>query len=301
MSLSLHQQFYEIVQNSQRPLIIFRKEHNADTIASSLAMAKVLQKLGKPAEIISENFTAPAIYKFLPNIESIKNSLNNHKKFTLSLQLPSDAQASIEHTREKDRLHISIIPEKGTLSKDSLLATDFQYKHDLIISLNTPDIESLGAIYRDNPDFFYQSTIINIDHLPENEHYGQFNLVNLKATSVSEILYDLLENLDANFIDETIATYLLTGMIEKTKSFKVSSVTPQSLSIASRLMASGGDRDTIIKHLYQSKSVQTLRLWGKVLLKLKTNDNQKVAWAEVSQIDFNETQTSYSDLYGVID
>jgi len=61
MSLSLHQQFYEIVQNSQRPLIIFRKEHNADTIASSLAMAKVLQKLGKPAEIISENFTAPAI------------------------------------------------------------------------------------------------------------------------------------------------------------------------------------------------------------------------------------------------
>ena len=90
-------------------------------------------------------------------------------------------------------------------------------------------------------------------------------------------------------------------MIEKTKSFKIPTVTPKSLNIASQLMAAGAERQSIIENLYQKQTVGALHLWGRILLNLKTDDLQKIAWAEIPEKDFIETKAMPQDLIGVIE
>lgn len=301
MSLDQSQQFYEILDRSQNPLIIFGKDHNGDTIGSSLALSKLIKKFGKDNNIIAPNFYLPKTYEFLPDNHLIKNELNNHRKFTISLNLLGQTNPQVEHQITDDQLHLHIIPEKGSLTTDHIYSSKTTYKHDLIITLNTPDLESLAEIFFDNPDFFYEIPIINIDHQPENENYGQLNIINLKATSISEIIYSLIEKIDLNLIDGHIATSLLTGMIEKTKSFKISSITPQTLNIASQLIALGAERDHIIKNLYQTKTVNTLKLWGRALQKLNGDQENKIVWLHIQNQDFLETSTNPENLFGLID
>ena len=296
-----HQQFYELVQNSQKPLIVFGKNFNGDTIASSLALASFLHKIDKPTTIASPNFKLPTNYKFIDKAETIKDQLENLKNIIITLHLPDNEHPDIDYKTEIDKLHIHVTPKTNKLTQDHIQIQDTSYQYDLIIILNSPDLESLDYIYHDNPDFFYQVPVINIDHATDNEHYGHLNLVNVTASSISEIIYDLLDQIDPNLLDEYLATYLLTGMIEKTKSFKIPTVSPKSLNIASRLMAFGAERDKIIENLYRRQTISALRLWGRILLSLKTDHQQKIAWATIKESDFQETKAISDDLIGVIE
>lgn len=301
MALTQNQQLYELLQRSENPLITFRPDHNGDMIASSLALAELLQKLGRSAEIVSPKFLLPSAFSFLPEAEKIKSESLNLKNFRISLKIKEQKHPQIDYKVENDHLHILVSPTHPQFSNEDIKISPPIFRHDLIISVNTPDLDSLGEFYRDNNDFFYQTPIVNIDHLPENEHYGHINFINLAASSVAEIIYDFLEQTDPNLLDEKLATYLLAGMIEKTKSFKMPNVTPKSLNIASQLMAAGAERETIVKNLYQTRTVSALRLWGRILLNLKTDDLQKIAWAIISESDFTETNALPQDLTGVID
>ncbi|NQT50013.1 hypothetical protein HQ571_04925 [Candidatus Kuenenbacteria bacterium] len=301
MTLNQHQQLYETIQKSNYPLITFRKDHNGDAIASSLALAEMLKKIGKPAEIVCSDFTLPHSYNFLPKTQTISDNLDDLKKIIISLNIRDKKHPELDYKVENNSLHIHVSPNHKEFTREDIKIHDTQYKHDLIIVLNTPDLESLDLVYHNNTDFFYNVPVINIDHSTENEHYGHLNYVNITASSVSEMIYDFIEHIDPKLLCEIIATHLLTGMIEKTKSFKIPTVTPKSLNIASQLMAAGAERQSIIENLYQKQTVGALHLWGRILLNLKTDDLQKIAWAEIPEKDFNETKAMPQDLIGVIE
>ena len=301
MALTLDQQFYETVQRSDNPLIVFQKDHNGDAISSSLALAGILEKMGKNAHVVASDFKLPHTYHFLPKAKKINDKLPNSNKIVISLDIDEDKSPQIDYQVEKDKLHIHITPDSSQLTKENINIADNHFNYDLIITVNSPDLESLDHIYSRNTDFFFQVPIINIDHSSENEHYGHLNIVNITASSVAEILHDLIIQIDHQLLDENIATHLLTGMIEKTKSFKIPNVSPKSLNIASRLMALGADRDTIIKNLFQKQTVGALRLWGRVLQSLQTDDLQKLAWSNIKQSDFLETKAMPEDLVGAIE
>ncbi|MFZ5365089.1 MAG: DHH family phosphoesterase [Patescibacteria group bacterium] len=301
MALNVTQQIYESVKRSRSPLITFRNNNGTDVIASSLALAFWLKKLDKQGDIVCPNFKIPTNISFLPRTDTIKPDLTNLRKLVIDLDLQNSQVDKFSYKVIDDRLKIFITPKNGELTKDRVSCSNSEYRHDLIFTLNTPDLESLDKIYENNPDFFYNTPIINICNLPENEHFGHTNMVNVTAVSVAEILYELFTSIDDSLIDETIATYLLTGMIDKTKSFRHKKVTPRSLNIASQLIASGAQRDLIIKNLYQTKSVGTLKLWGTVLSHLETDPDQKIAWSRVTAEDFKSNNSSSKDLVEVID
>ncbi|KKQ79996.1 MAG: MgpA protein [Parcubacteria group bacterium GW2011_GWC2_38_7] len=301
MALTQQQQLYETIQKSQYPLITFHKEATGDVVASSLALGRLLKKWNRSYDIIAPQYDLPDNFKFLDGADKIKRHSNNLKQVTISLDHPALKSHHLEHEERDNQLHIHINSDEPDFSRENIKISESRYRHDLIIILNTPDLASLEKFYEDNTEFFFNVPIINIDYSPENEHYGHINMINITATSISEILYDLIDSLDPSLMDEQMATHLLTGMVEKTKSFKIPTITPKSLNIASRLMAAGAERDSIIKNLYQTRSVNTLRLWGKTLIKLETDVRQKIAWAEINKEDFLDTKTDEKDLNGVLD
>jgi len=150
---------------------------------------------------------------------------------------------------------------------------------------------------------FFDNPIVNIDHHPSNEYFGQVNWVDFTATSTAEMMVSLIEALSQGeqILDPDIATLLLTGIIYDTSSFQNINTTPKSLTIAAQLVAAGGRQQEVIKNLYKTKSLATLKLWGTVLTNVKEDKQHRFIWSVVSRTDLDETGADESAISGVID
>src|SRR6202042_3084276 len=129
---------------------------------------------------------------------------------------------------------------------------------DLIIVLEAGSLENLGKIYEQHTDVFFETPKINIDNKANNEYFGAINLVDVTATSVAEILAELLQKYEDQLIDEDVATCLLAGIISKTHSFQHVLTTPKAFLKASELVALGGRQQEVVKHIYKTKSLPLL-------------------------------------------
>lgn len=295
------QQIFELIQQNTSVLICLPENPTTDAIASSLALLAAVEKLKKRAKIVSSGFQLPANHNFLPKSEEIFDDLTSLRKFIISLDISKTSIEELSYNIEGDTANIYISPKDGSFDKDDVSCSAGEYAFDLVITIDSQDLESLGKVYEQNTDFFYHTPIVNIDHVPDNEHYGQIDLVQVTATSTSEIVFELIKDWGKNIMDEYIATNLLTGMISKTKSFQSGSVTPRSLSIASHLISQGARREDIVKHLYQSKKVSTLKLWGRALSRLQSDSKHKIVWSRLQQSDFEKAGAEPDDLPDVID
>lgn len=295
------EQILELINQNSSVLICLPEEPSTDAIASGLALLSTIEKLNKKGKVVSSGFQLPANHTFLPKSDEIFDDVTSLRKFVISLDTSQTSVDELSYNIEGDKLKIYISPKDGFFSEEHVSTENSEYSYDLIIIIDSQDLETLGRIYDMNTEFFYHTPIVNIDHSPANDHFGQINLVNVTATSTSEIIFELIKDWEGSILDEYIATNLLTGMISKTKSFQSGTITPRSLAIASHLISQGARREEIVKHLYQSKKVSTLKLWGRALSKLEADFDHKIVWSLLSKEDFEQSGTKEKDLSDVID
>ncbi len=298
MALDTNQQINQLIAKSKQILIASPAKNSDDSLCSCLALFKLFEKINKPADLITENPQKNRL-AFLPQSDSIKSNIDSLQKLTISLDIKDNKINDFSYDITDDKLNIFLTPQKTNLTKDDISIQQSSFKYDLIITIGSQDLESLGGLYQKNTDFFYSTPIINIDTSPSNEHFGQINLIDLSASSTTEIIFDLINSINPKFIDEDVATHLLAGTIIKTKSFKDPRTTPRSLSLAADLIRLGGKRDLIVNHLYGNKKLSTLNLWGRVLARLKQDTLYKMAWSMISQTDFERAGATQNDLQGI--
>lgn len=301
MALTEIQQITETIKKSNHILITFKKDFSIDAAASALALYLFLKKQNKLVDVACSDFVLPKNLQFLSGSKKINSNLTNLQKFIIDIDIDKSKIEEFSYNIEGDRLKIYITPKNGSLSNEDLKASASEYKYDLIITIDSPDLASLEKIYQNSTEFFYNTTIINIDHSAENEHYGQINLTNMNAVATAEILYQLMSEVDKTLIDADIATSLLTGMVSKTKSFKTANVTPKTLEIAGDLINFGAQKEAVIKSLYRSRSLATLNLWGRVLARLKSDPEKNFVWSLITENDFIQAGAEKNDLSDVIE
>ncbi len=301
MKQTKEEQLLALIDESSSVLIALPENPTTDAIASGLAMLSVLEKKEKRVKVVAAGFQLPANHSFLPKSDEIFDDVSALRKFVISLDLARASVEEVSYDIEDAHMKVYVTPKDGFFEESDVSTTSTDYSYDLVITIDAPDLESLGRIHEMNADFFYHTPIINIDHSPANDHYGQVNLVQVTATSSSEIVFELISEWEGKMLDEYIATSLLAGMISKTRSFKSGSITPRSLAIASHLVSQGARRDEIVKHLYQSKKISTLKLWGRALSQLEADLDNKIVWSLLSEKDFEETGAAESELPDVID
>jgi nanoRNase/pAp phosphatase (c-di-AMP/oligoRNAs hydrolase) len=301
MALNQTQQILELIKRSARPLICVPKNAGADGYATALGLARVLEKLDKPAALAAAGGAPGKNLDFLGDLSVFQTALHNLQKFVIELNAKEAKIDELSYEVKDDRLQISLSPKQGVWQESDVRLHPSEYRYDLIIAVGAPDLELFGGLFAAYPDFFFKTPIINLDHVPENEYYGQINLVDLNACACGEVAYHLVEDLGGELLDDQMATAFLTGMVAKTKSFKNRGVTPQTLLTASRLIARGARRDLIVDNLYRTRSVSTLRLWGRALARLKADPDCALVWTMLSRSDFMHAGALEEDLPGVID
>lgn len=293
------QQIIDSLNRAKRILVALPQNPNGDGLGAGLALYSFLLKLEKEPEIVSSARDF-GLFGFLPDIGKIQNTLQVFQSFVVSVATSDTKLDELSYEVKESQVDIFLKPKAGRFEAKDISFKTAKFPYDLIVTLDTPSLEHLGEIYGKNTDLFFETTVVNIDHHPSNEHYGEMNLVDLTATSTSEILASLIENFEENLIDENIATNLLTGIIVETNSFQHIKTTPKAFLRASSLIAKGGNHQQIVRELYKTKHISLLKLWGRALARLKELKEYGLAYSFVNQADLLKSGAGAGDILGVM-
>lgn len=171
--------------------------------------------------------------------------------------------------------------------------------YDLIVTVDCGGHE-LMKFHEWKPELLNRklTTIINIDHHPSNDRFGNVNIVMDTTPATCFILYIFFGYCGWE-INKDIATALLHGLYFDTGSFMHSNTCAETLRIAARLKARGADHYRCVKEQFHKSSISKLRLWGRALSRLNMNQNRAVVSA-ITERDFHEEKTEPEDLSGLI-
>lgn len=300
MALAPHEQFLEAIKRSHSVAVVLPSAWTIDSLGSALALGRFVESCGKPAEMICADFINVPHLAFLPGVERIKSDMHAARHTVVTLPLSGDLH-NLQHEVADGMLKIMITPKSGAIDHAAIASAAGTWRHDLIIAVSTRELKELGTLMRDYGRFFEETPIVNIDAHPENERYGSVNIIDMRASATAELVHALIESIDSKLINNDMATCLLAGIVSETKSFRSTSVTPRTLEAASRLVTSGARREIIVEALFRTRPVETLRLWGRVLARLKADREHKIVWSVLGRADFIHAGADETHLPDVID
>ena len=168
---------------------------------------------------------------------------------------------------------------------------------DVGIALDCSSIKRIGRTYEIFKDI---KTIINIDHHKSNENFGNLNYLDCSASSVGEIIYELITFLNIDLLDEKISTCLFTAIITDTGSFRYSNVSSKTFGVASHLTRHRIKSHLIANNIYNRNTYPGLKLLGESLLTLEMDDSNYVSWLTITRKMLNDTNANDEDIEGII-
>ncbi|MBQ3667201.1 MAG: bifunctional oligoribonuclease/PAP phosphatase NrnA [Elusimicrobiaceae bacterium] len=182
------------------------------------------------------------------------------------------------------KIHVDTLPQ----------TTDF----DTVILLECSDRKRGGDL-----DALLASarTLINIDHHLVSDAYGDVNHIDSGASSTAEIIFQLFEESNSEFIptkDE--ATALYTGVVTDTGRFVHSNTTAEALRVASALVALGADIAKINQVIYFTKPYIELKLQGRALEKMQLRFDNKYSEIILTHRDFETFGATPAQTQGIV-
>lgn len=297
-------QILDFLKDKKKILLMGHRRIDCDSLGSVLAMYITLQAMGKEVTAVCSD-PIPEVYKFLPTTEVFKNTFGGDD-FIITLDCSKAKLDKIKYNLEGNKVNIVVTPKEGKFSEKEVSfhygqMTDF----DVIMVFDCGGLEQLGKLYEDNVELFYATPVINIDHHVSNDGFGTINWVDPVSASTTEMIYELVRVLEEreqkSFLSPDVATLLLSGIITDTGSFQHANTSPHSMEIAAKLLDHGARQQEIIRHIYKTKKLSTLKLWGTVLSKIQVDPVYRLVWSTVSKADLAETEATSEEASGIID
>lgn len=151
---------------------------------------------------------------------------------------------------------------------------------DLIFMVDTATPGRVGPIYGEHAAELESRPLAVVDHHVTNDGIDGVNLINPRAASTCELLYQLFQAMGVP-LDPATATCLLLGATTDTQSFQVSSTTPTALRVAADLLEAGADHRAVVRQVYYALPPTSAALLGLGLSRLRVDNG--IAWTTVTQ------------------
>lgn len=193
-------------------------------------------------------------------------------------------------------------PSFSFLPKLATFRTDFAYQEgfDLLILLDIAVPARIGNRWLNQPNYFTQNKTLVIDHHISNPCFGQYNIVDVKASSTCEMITELIHTYFPTLLDAELATPLLMGISTDTGNFIYESNSLRSFSAASLLLAHGADKASMIHHLYRSQSYEGFHFLWTLIQRMQRSDKairSRYTDAEVSASGIDQEQIGDTFVY----
>lgn len=141
-----------------------------------------------------------------------------------------------------------------------------------------------------------------IDHHLEPENFADFVQWDTNAASTAELVYELIKQLgDEALIDPNIADCLYAGLMTDTGSFRHPNTTYKVFQVASALVSKGADPAKVSKLIYDTNTIERLRLMGFVLSeKLQVLPEYRTAYITLNSDELRKYGSQTGDTEGLV-
>lgn len=165
--------------------------------------------------------------------------------------------------------------------------------YDLFISQDCGDKERLGTSLKYFETAFHT---INIDHHISNTGFGEYNYVMPKASSTSELIFNILPK---DRITKEIAECIYTGIVHDTGVFQYSCTSRSTMETAGFLMEFGIDYPKIVDETFFVKTFEQNKILGVALLKSQLHLNGTCISTIITREDMQDCHVTANELEGI--
>ena len=164
-------------------------------------------------------------------------------------------------------------------SEDYRTPPDFEC--DVCIGVDVAATYMMGDLYEEI--FVKAPKTACIDHHGTNCGYAQINAVVPEASAAGEVVYDILKDGLGCDMTEEICISLYSAISSDTGCFRYSNTTPKTHRIAACLVESGIDASEIVRRLFETKSLNSVKIQSDIVDTMEFCCNGKVCVVTVDQ------------------
>lgn len=242
----------DVFSKKNSGIIVLPTNPSYDAVAAAISLYLSLLKMDKTIGLICSSPVNVDLF----GADKIQNTLTiNGDNLIISFPYKDGAIDKVDCQIQGNSFNIIITPRPGQPKLDPHQAK-YSYaggRFDFIITIDAPNLNSLGEIYTENQNQFQGKDIINIDRHLINGNYGTINLINKSVSSISELIFKIIQQLKLE-IDKDIATNLYAGIASGTNNFSSYSVNAETFEIAAQLLRMGAVKKTFKKTVKSSPS-----------------------------------------------
>ena len=240
----------EKIQHATNILIALSKDPNVDEISAAIALAFVLDQQKKHVTAIYSGQTPNAL-EFLRPEETFQKDISSLQDFIIALN-KSKADHLIYQV-EGDYVKILITPYKGQIKKEDLEYSYSDYNVDLVIVFNVNSGSEIDSALSEYGRIMHDAMAINITSSVPGR-FADLEWSDPSKSSVCEMVYDLLSELEIDNTPQEVATALLTGILSATERFSNNRTKPTTMAVASKLMEAGADQQLISSNILKAET-----------------------------------------------
>ncbi|HEX6257946.1 MAG TPA: hypothetical protein VFZ48_00535 [Candidatus Saccharimonadales bacterium] len=259
MDANAKQQIVERIKGATNILVTVSRNPSVDELSAALALSLMLNKLDKHATAVFSGEMPPAITFLEPN-KTFENTVDSLRDFIIALN--KEKADRLRYKVEDDVVRIFITPYKTTITSKDLEFSQGDFNVELIIALGVEKREDLDAAITAHGRILHDATVITVNNKNEKNTLGSIDWQETEASSLCEMLVGLNEALQANVLDEQIATALLTGIVSATERFSNTQTTPRVMTMAAQLMGAGANQQLIAARLEEAHEIPRIEKDG---------------------------------------
>jgi len=241
-------------------------------------------------------------------MDDVRNLIKTRDSFVLVGHIGPDGDAvgscfglayALENMGKKVSVVLGAYPQKYKIIPGEKFLCKGNFKKlevDVLIALDCADATRLGPT---KPLFDRANTTVCIDHHITNQGFADFNIIEPDASSTSEIIFRLIE--DMTEITEEIAIALYSGMLTDTGGFKYDSTDKATMETAAKLMDMGIQFTEIYSELLHRHSFAAAKAKGIIMQNAKQLLDGRITYSHISGEELTSVGATSFDLDGTVE
>lgn len=220
-----------------------------DKLAAALTLFLTLEAAGKEVSIVcDDNILVGQSHLF--GVDHIQKTLPSTEGGNLTLTLEGVAASDgtvpslekLDWYAEGNNLNLVFHVLPGQTFQPGRIIPRYQGSgFNLVFVVGVVNLNALGSVYQQNQSVFSGTHIVNIDTSSVNTSFGQTNVLDTGASSLAEMMVNLISDLGYN-LDADSASNLLAGIFDATNNLSDSKVTADTYMAVANCLRAGGKK-----------------------------------------------------------
>ena len=169
---------------------------------------------------------------------------------------------------------------------------------DLLVVLDANDWDRTGPVGAAMAGINAPS--LCIDHHASESTFATVNVVDSQASSTCELVYDFAEHLDVKR-SRRFNEAVYAGILFDTGNFRFGNTSARIHRIAADLLDDGIVVEEMFQRIFESGSLERMRLFGMALATLRSESDIRLAWFTVTSQMLEESGAEPEEVEGFVD